>query len=190
VVTDLPEDPAAARTARAVRRALEAVRDPEIPVCSVVDLGLVERVTVSADAVEVTLLPTFLGCPALDVIRADVERAVRGAAPGLAVRVRYALSPPWTTDRITPAGREALRSFGIAPPGRRGDPVPCPTCGARETRPDADFGPTPCRAIRTCPSCRTPFEAFKPKLEEGGDPGRGGAARPAWLTGGAGTGGR
>ena len=149
-----------------VHEALSRVMDPEIPVCSITDLGLVEGVTVTDDAVEVTLLPTFVGCPALDAIRDDVSEAVEAIAGQRAVRVRYVYDPPWTTDRVTEAGREALRSFGIAP----AQPVtllqiaiPCPHCGSLATTIESDFGPTPCRTVRYCTSCRNPFEGFKPK---------------------------
>jgi ring-1,2-phenylacetyl-CoA epoxidase subunit PaaD len=151
---------------QSVREALATVMDPEIPVCSIADLGLIERVCVKDDAIEVTLLPTFVGCPALEMILADAAAAVRAIAGGREVRVGYALDPPWTTDRISDAGREALRGFGIAPPG---EPRPlqirvrCPNCGSLETTLDAEFGPTPCRTIRFCNSCRNPFEGFKPK---------------------------
>jgi ring-1,2-phenylacetyl-CoA epoxidase subunit PaaD len=154
----------------AVREALALVKDPEIPVCSITDLGLVERVEVTADRVAVTLLPTFVGCPALDLIRDDAERAVTEAAPGHEVTVRYTFEPPWTTERITPAGREALRTFGIAPPGSAPVvkiAVRCPHCGSLATTVESEFGPTPCRTIRYCTSCRNPFEGFKPKLREG-----------------------
>jgi ring-1,2-phenylacetyl-CoA epoxidase subunit PaaD len=148
----------------AVRDALSHVKDPEIPVCSITQLGLVERVDVSDDAVEVTLLPTFVGCPALDEIRIDAERAVIEAAGGRSVTVRFSLEVPWTTDRITEDGREALRTFGIAPPLLQ-ITYPCPNCGSRNTTLDAPFGPTPCRTIRYCNACRNPFEGFKPKKE-------------------------
>lgn len=152
-----------------VRDALAAVMDPEIPSCSVLDLGIVERIAVTDDAIEVDLLPTFSGCPALDVIGADVEVAIARLAAGRAVRVRWMRSPPWTTDRITRQGHARLRDHGIAPPVLvqigRPEPVACPYCGAAPTQEDAAFGPTPCRAIRYCPSCRNPFEAFKTKQE-------------------------
>jgi ring-1,2-phenylacetyl-CoA epoxidase subunit PaaD len=148
-----------------VRDALARVKDPEIPVCSITDLGLVEHVSVNDEAIDVTLLPTFVGCPALDMIIEDAERAVREVASGREVRVRYSLDPPWTTDRITEAGREALRTFGIAPPGAAllQIAVPCPHCGSLATTLDSVFGPTPCRTIRYCTSCRNPFEGFKTK---------------------------
>jgi ring-1,2-phenylacetyl-CoA epoxidase subunit PaaD len=147
-----------------VRDALAGVKDPEIPVCTIVDLGLIERVAVTADAVEVTLLPTFVGCPALEEIRVDAENAVRDAVPDRHVQVRFTLEKPWTTDRITEAGREALRTFGIAPPLLQ-IKLPCPHCGSLDTTLEAPFGPTPCRTIRYCNACRNPFEGFKTKKE-------------------------
>lgn len=148
-----------------IREALARVMDPEIPVCSITDLGLVEDVRVTEDAIEVTLLPTFVGCPALDAIREDVRRALRETAVDRVVRVAYVYDPPWTTDRVTDAGREALRSFGIAPPTGRllQIAVPCPHCGSLATTIESEFGPTPCRTIRYCTACRNPFEGFKTK---------------------------
>ncbi|HEX9712844.1 MAG TPA: 1,2-phenylacetyl-CoA epoxidase subunit PaaD [Actinomycetota bacterium] len=157
-----------ALTEAGVLAALDEVMDPEIPSCSVVDLGIVERVAVTGDAVEVDLLPTFSGCPALDVIGRDVARAVEQL--GARTQVRWVRTRPWTTDRITERGRARLAEYGIAPPGSpvvvelgRPDPIACPYCGARATEEQSAFGPTPCRAIRYCPACRNPFEAFKPK---------------------------
>ena len=156
--------------------ALGEVRDPEIPPCSITDLGIVERVAVAEDRIEVDLLPTFAGCPALDVIAGDTEAAVRRLAGGRAVRVRFVHSPPWTSDRITPEGREALRAYGLTPPGETGGRVviplgavpspagvPCPFCGSTNTVRESAFGPTLCRSTHFCNGCRNPFEAFKPK---------------------------
>jgi ring-1,2-phenylacetyl-CoA epoxidase subunit PaaD len=155
---------------------LASVRDPEIPPISITDLGIVERVRVTDGAVEVDLLPTFSGCPALDVIREEAERAAREASGGREVSVRFVYTPPWTSDRITPAGREALRSHGLTPPGAAPAFIPlaslqriegtaaCPFCGSADTVLESAFGPTLCRATHFCRSCRNPFEAFKPKL--------------------------
>jgi len=158
-------------TVEEVRARLASVMDPEIPSCSVIDLGIVERIHLEGDAVEIDLLPTFSGCPALDVIREDVESAARALTPH--VTVRWIRTKAWTTDRITAEGRARLTEYGIAPPGERmllqlGKPRPiaCPYCGSLDTHEDAAFGPTPCRAIRYCPSCKNPFEAFKPKATE------------------------
>lgn len=167
----------AAASEERVRAALAAVMDPEIPTCSIVDLGMVERVELGPDAIEVDLLPTFVGCPAKDVIGVEVERAVEGVAEGRAVRIRFVYDPPWTTDRITERGRDALREYGISPHWEGGPPggpvvvpilskragVPCPYCGSRDTITDSSFGPTPCRAAHFCRGCRNPFEGFKTK---------------------------
>jgi ring-1,2-phenylacetyl-CoA epoxidase subunit PaaD len=160
-----------------VWRALAEVRDPEIPPCSITDLGIVERVSVAGEAVEVDLLPTFAGCPALDVIRSDAEAAVRSVVGKGEVRVRFVFSPPWTSERITPAGQKAMRSYGLTPPmagagrqvfiplasfGPTGGTV-CPFCGSTKTVLESAFGATLCRSNHFCRSCRNPFEAFKPK---------------------------
>ena len=157
------------------REALAGLMDPEIPAVSIDDLGMVERVEATDDALEVDLLPTFVGCPAIDVIRADAEAALKEVADGREVRVRMVFDPPWTTDRITDRGKEGLRSYGISPHWQGGPPrpvpvslltvsrVPCPYCGSRETVQDTPWGPTPCRATHYCRSCRNPFEGFKKK---------------------------
>jgi ring-1,2-phenylacetyl-CoA epoxidase subunit PaaD len=163
-----------------VWEALSAVHDPEIPPISITDLGVVERVHVTVTTVEVELLPTFAGCPALDVIREEAERAVQSQAGRRTVSVRFVYAPPWTSDRITPEGREALRSHGLTPPGQQGGAfIPlasldrseriaaCPYCDSEDTVLESAFGPTLCRATHYCRTCRNPFEAFKPKLAEG-----------------------
>ena len=166
---------------RRVWEAVAAVHDPEIPPCSIVDLGIVERAEVMDSRIEVDLLPTFAGCPALDVIEADVRAAIHGVAGGREVRVRFIYSPPWTSNRITEQGREALRAYGVTPPDVSSKPVghqafvpltalqattpplTCPFCGSRQTVPESAFGPTLCRTIHFCQACRNPFEGFKPK---------------------------
>jgi len=162
----------------AVWEALAAVHDPEIPPLAITDLGIVERVTVSDDAVAIDLLPTFVGCPALDVIREEVVAAVAPVGEGRTVEVRFVYSPPWTSDRITPEGRVALTGYGLAPPPpaaagttfvplasiRRDTPgAVCPFCGSEDTVVESAFGPTLCRTTQFCRACRNPFEAFKPK---------------------------
>jgi ring-1,2-phenylacetyl-CoA epoxidase subunit PaaD len=164
-----------------VWRALSEVHDPEIPPLPITDLGIVERVEVADEEVRVDLVPTFAGCPALDVIREEAEAAVRAAAPGRDVRVAFVLTSPWTSDRITPEGREALRRYGLTPPGEGGYRPPviplgelhrrepqgpgavCPYCGSTQTVLESSFGPTLCRSTHFCRACRNPFEAFKPK---------------------------
>ncbi|HWC31881.1 MAG TPA: 1,2-phenylacetyl-CoA epoxidase subunit PaaD [Actinomycetota bacterium] len=156
-----------------VRAAVARVRDPEIPAGTIADLGMIHDVRVAGDAVEIELLPTFVGCPAKDVIGEDVRRAAEPVADR-PVGVRFVYDPPWTTDRITEQGRARLREFGIAPHWERGpEPVPipllsragvqCPFCGSEETVMDSAWGVTPCRSTHYCRSCRNPFEGFKTK---------------------------
>jgi ring-1,2-phenylacetyl-CoA epoxidase subunit PaaD len=144
-----------APSAAAVRSVLASIPDPEIPAVSVVDLGMVESVDVRADGIAVELLPTFVGCPALDAIRESVEAGL--AAFGRPVDVRFGYRIPWTSDRITAEGREKLRRSGFAPPGDDA----CPYCGSPNVALENLFGPTQCRSLRYCRSCRQPFEAFK-----------------------------
>ena len=142
-----------------VRAVLATVPDPEIPVLSVVDLGIVHRVAVHPDRIDVTILPTFVGCPALDVIRGTIAERLEERF-GRDVRVETTFEVPWTSDRITPAGRDALRAAGIAPPA---DPsaVRCPFCDSANVVMDSAFGPTQCRSLFYCRGCRQPFEALK-----------------------------
>jgi ring-1,2-phenylacetyl-CoA epoxidase subunit PaaD len=142
----------------AVRLALAEVMDPELPVLSVVDLGIVHRVVVRPDGIEVTVLPTFVGCPALEIIRAAI--ADRLATFGLPVRVGATFDVPWTSDRISPAGLDALARVGIAPPGPLAA-VRCPICASPDVVMDSLFGPTQCRSLYYCRSCHQPFEALK-----------------------------
>ncbi len=144
---------------RDVRAALAEIPDPEIPVLSVVDLGIVHRVDVRPDGIEVAILPTFVGCPALDVIRADIADGL-GARFGRPVRVTPTFEVPWTSERITPPGRAALQRAGIAPPAAPED-VRCPYCASPDVVMDSAFGPTQCRSLFYCRGCRQPFEAMK-----------------------------
>ncbi len=153
-----------------VWQALQEVMDPEIPVVSVVEMGIIRAVEVTPAGVIVTMTPTFSGCPALDVMRRDVAAAAR--ALGVAeVTVETVLHPPWSTEWISAAGREKLRRFGLAPPPRHaGDPAAvaffdlaeCPRCGSNHTSLRNAFGPTLCRMIWYCHDCRDAFEQFKP----------------------------
>jgi ring-1,2-phenylacetyl-CoA epoxidase subunit PaaD len=157
-------------TAEAVWDALAEIPDPEIPVISLVELGVVRDVDVEEDRVRVEFTPTFLGCPALEVMRdAMADRIVAlGAEP----QIDVILDDSWSTDRITPEGREKLRVHGFAPPTPRAtggpqlvqlqsDAFRCPYCGSRDTKLENIFGPTPCRSLRYCNGCRQPFEQFK-----------------------------
>ena len=143
----------------AVRAGLARVVDPEIPTVSIVDLGLVHAVRVDEREIRVQLLPTFVACPALEMIRAEVQRAL--APFGRPVVVEFTFEVPWTTERLTDAGRRSLGAAGIAPPG---DPatVHCPYCDSSDVAMDSAFGPTLCRSLYYCRGCRQPFEAFKP----------------------------
>ena len=142
-----------------VRAILATVPDPELPVISIVDLGMVERVEVDAASVRVTLLPTFVGCPAIEMIRAAVGESLAGL--GRDVVVETSFDPPWTSDRITAAGRNALAEAGIAPPADPAD-VRCPYCASPRVVMDSAFGPTQCRSLFYCRACHQPFEAMKP----------------------------
>ena len=142
-----------------VRAVLAQVPDPEIPVLSVVDLGIIHRVAVERDRIDVAILPTFVGCPALDVIRASIAHDLADRF-GRPVRVEPTFEVPWTSDRISPAGRVALKAAGIAPPSAPED-VRCPHCSSADVVMDSAFGPTQCRSLFYCRSCRQPFEALK-----------------------------
>lgn len=150
---------------------LNAVMDPEVPVLSVVELGIVRGVDVDDERVTVSVTPTYSGCPAIAVIERDIVAALH--AYGVEdVQVKTIYSPAWTTDWIPADAREKLRAYGIAPPGpadhdapvaigRRRAAVRCPYCGSIETDIQSDFGSTACKAIHVCRSCRQPFEEFK-----------------------------
>ena len=154
----------------AIRAARADVPDPELPMLSVIDLGIVHRIEVArADAsIRVEILPTFVGCPALEIIKSSI--ATRLAAFGRPVTVVATFEVPWTSDRISEAGRAALQAAGIAPPDPNGNGalieleprVPCPHCGSRHTALENVFGPAQCRTIRYCSACRQPFESIKP----------------------------
>ena len=149
-------------TRAAILAALGEVADPEIPAISIVDLGVVHAVATGATAVDpirIELLPTFVGCPALDLIRSAV--VARLAPYGRPIEVEFVRTVPWTSDRITPAGRQALRRSGFAPPVEP-SAVRCPYCASARVAMDSLFGPTQCRSLFYCRDCRQPFEAFKP----------------------------
>lgn len=174
--------PASARVQQAWA-VLQGVPDPEVPAISLCELGIVRDVReaaaeahTEAGLLEVVLTPTYSGCPATEVIEADVRAALDGAGLG-PVQVRLQRAPAWTTDWISPEGREKLRAYGIAPPGpvaagaaqplrfmprRPAPPVPCPHCASAHTERLSAFGSTACKALYRCLDCREPFEHFKP----------------------------
>jgi ring-1,2-phenylacetyl-CoA epoxidase subunit PaaD len=152
-------------------KALESVEDPEIPALGILDLGLIRSVEAQADGrLEVGLSPTYVGCPATEVIRRSVEDALDAAGVGAYV-VNTVLSPAWTSDWITAEGRRKLAIYGIAPPEksassmrdvmRGGRPVGCPRCHSTDTECISEFGSTPCKALHRCRACLEPFEYFK-----------------------------
>jgi ring-1,2-phenylacetyl-CoA epoxidase subunit PaaD len=157
------------------RAVAETVTDPELPMLTLADLGVLRDVRVSGDTVVVEITPTYSGCPAMGTMRADLVHALHAAGFG-AVDVRTVLAPPWSTDWITAEGRRKLAQAGIAPPGpapaRGHGPVPlslgptrrtaaCPLCGSPDTEEISEFGATACKALRRCLACREPFEHVK-----------------------------
>lgn len=157
-------------TAEQAWAAVAEVADPEIPVVSLVEMGVIRDVRVEGDRVRVELVPTFLGCPALEVMQREIAQRV--TALGAEAVVDVVLDGSWSTDRITPAGREKLRQAGFAPPAPRTTQKTtlvqlqqgtfrCPYCGSTDTKLENLFGPTPCRSLRYCNACRQPFEQFK-----------------------------
>lgn len=152
---------------KSVYDALLTVMDPEIDSVSIVDLGMVESISTNGNDVKVVLLPTFLGCPALDFIENNARDAVKNLPEVGNVEVEVVFSPPWTSDRITEQGHVNLRKFGIAPPPRHFEEdgswhVDCAYCGSTYVTMENIFGPTACRSILYCKSCKNVFEAMKP----------------------------
>lgn len=157
-----------------VMAVLRKIPDPELPI-SIVDLGLVEDIRIDQDGdpftIRITLLPTFIGCPALDMIAKDVEQQVRDLPHVSACQVTWVFEPPWSVDRISDAGKAVLEANGVSVPGCRNgqeaiplmtSAIPCPYCGSSKTRLDSPYGPTRCRSIYFCDACRNQFEHMKP----------------------------
>jgi ring-1,2-phenylacetyl-CoA epoxidase subunit PaaD len=157
-------------TAQQVWEALDDVKDPEIPVVSVVELGIVQAVQIEDEKVRVVITPTFTGCPALHLMREGIAERVRELGVD-DVEVTVSLSPAWTSDRIAPSARDRMQSIGLAPPPKHGGRfdtileltpvVRCPYCGSSDTVLENPFGPTLCRALHYCNACQQPFEQFK-----------------------------
>lgn len=139
---------------------LAQVPDPEIPVISVVDLGIVREVKLLEVAVEVTVTPTYSGCPATQMIANDIETALQSRGIDNLV-IKTQIAPAWTTDWLSPAGREKLERYGIAPPEPAGGPKYCPLCTSKDVEKISQFGSTPCKAQWRCRSCLEPFDYFK-----------------------------
>lgn len=139
---------------------LDAVPDPEIPVISLTDLGIIRDVQWQDDTLEVTVTPTYSGCPATTIINLDIETALRGhGIEKLALKRQ--LSPAWTSDWMTDAGRAKLEEYGIAPPQPAGGPQHCPRCKSTHVEKISQFGSTPCKAQWRCTDCLEPFDYFK-----------------------------
>jgi len=179
-VNDPASDPSTPIAPLDLPAAIAAIADPEVPVLTIEDLGILRKVQVNerTHTVSVLITPTYSGCPAMDAIRAHIEHIAR--CRGYVATVRTRLSPAWTTDWMSPAGRDKLRKFGIAPPGERSEDasqsahpislslvalsvrrVTCPLCGSDDTEEISRFGSTACKALRCCNACREPFDEFK-----------------------------
>ncbi len=150
---------------------LHEVKDPEVPAIDVVELGIVRGVEFEGERLVVKVTPTYSGCPATLVIERDIIAALRQHGFEQ-VEVKTVFNPPWTTDWMAESGREKLRAYGIAPPGKAADvqlvtlggpvrSIPCPYCGSSNTKRESEFGSTACKSIHVCNSCRQPFEHFK-----------------------------
>ncbi|HYN82409.1 MAG TPA: 1,2-phenylacetyl-CoA epoxidase subunit PaaD [Gemmatimonadaceae bacterium] len=172
MVTDSSRKTAAAR--ESLLDLLSSIKDPELPVVNIVELGIVRDIVVDGASVQVDVTPTYSGCPAMQVIEQDIVQALE--ADGFTnVKVRYVFSPPWTTDWLSERTKTKLREFGIAPPmsvegagandlvtlRRMRKTIPCPYCGSANTEEKSEFGSTACKAIHYCNSCHQPFDYFK-----------------------------
>lgn len=152
-----------------IYRLLEQVRDPEIPLLSVVDMAIIRQVEVQPEVVTVTITPTYSGCPAMDMIAQDIRRTLTESGIKR-VEIRTQLSPAWSTDWMSDIAKEKLRQSAIAPPGKVADeelvPFPrkkiaCPFCDSKQTKLQSEFGSTACKALYFCDACHQPFELFK-----------------------------
>ena len=153
-------------TKKDVLRVLESVKDPEIDTVSILDLGMVESVSIQNEQVRIEILPTFVGCPALEIIRSNIVKTVNDLEGVKETVVEFINKPPWTSDRITSKGYQGLKEFGIAPPPKQLKEdgswhIDCPYCGSTYVTLENIFGPTACRSILYCKSCKNPFEAMK-----------------------------
>ncbi len=172
-MVELAQSPAAVANPReqAVWTLLEAVQDPEIPVISIVDLGIVRGVSFAGELCVITITPTYSGCPAMDLIAHEIRTALADA--GLSCRLETVLTPAWSTDWMTEKGRRSLAGYGIAPPqprtidssqltrARQAPKLTCPHCGSPATRLVSQFGSTACKALYRCDDCLEPFDHFK-----------------------------
>ena len=159
------ENTAQTQPLASVHKVLSNVCDPEIPVLSLQDLGVLREVRLEDDVVQITITPTYAGCPALEVMRADIETAMAEAGYQK-VEIKQRLSPAWTTDWMSSEGRKKLRAYGIAPPastacGKNASPIECPQCNSDDVKKISEFGSTACKALYQCRACLEPFDYFK-----------------------------
>ncbi|RYI30296.1 phenylacetate-CoA oxygenase subunit PaaJ [Bacillus infantis] len=160
-------DKARSEIEQSILGALDLVKDPEIPAVSIIELGMVEKVQAEKERIVIELLPTFLGCPALEMIQRSVEEKLGDLELEQSFEVRFIYDPPWTSDRISETGKTHLKEFGIAPAPERMEAtgewkVDCPYCSSPYTTLENIFGPTACRSLLYCRACKNPFEAMKP----------------------------
>lgn len=152
-------------------KALEEVKDPEVPVLSIIDLGIVRAIDTTEDSITVTITPTYTGCPAMDMIATDIKFLLAGMGYKK-ITIHHTLSPAWTTDWMSEEGKKKLREYGIAPPLPRqqvcnndlfapNEAIPCPRCNSYSTRRISEFGSTACKALYQCNDCQEPFDYFK-----------------------------
>lgn len=158
-------------TEEKIRSLLEEVKDPEVPVLSVIDLGILREIKITEKEIEIIITPTFSGCPAMDVIRMNIQMILLSHGYKN-VKVTQTLSPPWTTDWMSEEGKRKLKEYGIAPPNPKqqvcnqemfmpAEAVQCPHCDSYHTHRVSEFGSTPCKAMYVCDHCKEPFEYFK-----------------------------
>ncbi len=154
-----------------ILKILSSVSDPEIPVLSIEDMGIIREITVfDTDHLEIVITPTYSGCPAMDTISDDIKAALSTHGFNNVV-IKTVISPPWTTDWLSQSGKDKLRAYGIAPPVERTSDksflmdhdkiVPCPRCNSNNTQLKSQFGSTPCKSLYTCSDCKEPFDYFK-----------------------------
>ena len=151
-------------TIESIYQFLGCINDPEVPVLSILDLGIVRNVEIKDEQIVVTITSTYTGCPAMDMIAAQIRMELN-AAGFSAVRIEQSIRPAWTTDWMSEAGKRKLKEYGIAPPDKRfsipEDGVGCPHCGSTNTRLVSEFGSTACKALYQCRDCHEPYDYFK-----------------------------
>lgn len=151
-------------TIDSIYEVLGRVTDPEVPVLTILDLGIVRKVEVKENEVVVTITSTYTGCPAMDMIAAQIRMELNAAGYS-SVRIEHSIRPAWTTEWISEAGKQKLKEYGIAPPDKRfsipEDGVECPRCSSHNTRLVSEFGSTACKALYQCRDCQEPFDYFK-----------------------------